>query len=503
MAAQEKQYRPFLFVKEGVKPDAETVNIRLEPDRNKGGNTKGTALKFDEEFYKVDCSEVPEQLVVWWKNYLFVLEKNEGLSWTDKKNILLHIVEGQAKKIVHEALSETGPKVNKHNWLWPIAQAKFKQLMEEGLDAQEIADEKGEARVTAYMSGYDVTKNKDTTKHFWSQPAKNDKNLEQYHDYVLKEIYFRLAQQVFGIADEPKNAFKFAKRMMRGMKIQPKLGVKKYGIRFNELNDMLEHCPWMDGALEGNEPFRYDEINCRDILEEVMPESYRKKLVSQKWSIGGHTFQETIDQLIVLEPQIKQDIENQQNIRSLLKAAKLQPADLTANNRNGGGDGGTARKSTKRKRGEARRTANTNANKTKCKWCKKFHLGRCRTLDDPNHENYRADKNSGGGNPTRKNNYKGSGVSRRQFEQIRSMIEAENDSSDDSDDDDYGSRGRRGWSKGLSRDECTFVLCQTGNEDQVDEYSDIDEMDLGVSPNKLRKLKHKAKQHTKRMKRRV
>ena len=40
MAAQEKQYRPFLWVKEGVKPDAETVNVRLEPDRNKGGNTK-------------------------------------------------------------------------------------------------------------------------------------------------------------------------------------------------------------------------------------------------------------------------------------------------------------------------------------------------------------------------------------------------------------------------------------------------------------------------------
>ena len=133
MTAQDKVYYPFLWVKERMKSDAKKVNVRLEPDRKQGGNTKGTTLKFEEEFYKVDCLEVPEQFVDWWRNYLFVLEKNKGLSWTDKKNILLHIVEGQAKKIVHKALSQTGLIVKDQNWTWPIAKAKFKQLMEEGL----------------------------------------------------------------------------------------------------------------------------------------------------------------------------------------------------------------------------------------------------------------------------------------------------------------------------------------------------------------------------------
>jgi len=121
MAAQDKVYYPFLWVKEGMKTDAKKVTVRLEPERKQGGNTKGTSLKFEEEFYKVDASEVPEQLVDWWKNYLFVLDKNEGLSWSVKKNILLHTVEGQAKKIVHEALSQTGLIVSDHKWTWPIA----------------------------------------------------------------------------------------------------------------------------------------------------------------------------------------------------------------------------------------------------------------------------------------------------------------------------------------------------------------------------------------------
>ena len=50
----------------------------------------------------------------------------------------------------------------------------------------------------------------------------------------------------------------------------------------------------------------------------------------------------------------------------------------------------------------------------------------------------------------------------------------------------------------MKPEEITYVLCQTNNEDALKEYSDVNDINLGVSNKKLRKLKIRAKQHTKK-----
>ena len=101
-------------------------------------------------------------------------------------------------------------------------------------------------------------------------------------------------------------------------------------------------------------------------------------------------------------------------MKVVLKKIKVQPAGSSTQE----GGGGSA-KEKKRKRRKRNKSKNGGGNgqgpAPKCKWCHKKHHSRCTTLDDPDHENYRADKKSGGGN---KNNYRKTGVSKQKFEQI-------------------------------------------------------------------------------------
>lgn len=119
-----------------------------------------------------------------------------------------------------------------------------------------------------------------------------------------------------------------------------------------------------------------------------------------------------------------------------------------------------------------------------------MHLGHCRQLDDPKSPHYQADKKG-------KNNFKGTGLSKKKYEQVRTIVlkEIKDDSDSDSSDDD---RPRaRGWRKGLNKPEQMYVAYHTGNPEAAeDSDASLDD----VTPKELRKMKIKAKKACRKIK---
>ena len=101
----EKPYQPLLWEKQGFPKEAPTKTIKLDPPRNRGTTT--TTLKLEHTFYIISGKETEEQIMEWWRDFLTMIKHNQEVSWSDKKNILLHIVSGEAETTVKEAFTGT------------------------------------------------------------------------------------------------------------------------------------------------------------------------------------------------------------------------------------------------------------------------------------------------------------------------------------------------------------------------------------------------------------
>lgn len=152
----------------------------------------------------------------------------------------------------------------------------------------------------------------------------------------------------------------------------------------------------------------------------------------------------------------------------------------------GGGGGGGSKREKRRKRHHEKKNGGggggggdqSKGKPPACKWCGKNHHNRCKHLDNPKHRLYKADNKRGNSsyqsNKSGNSNYKNMGVSKKQFEQIRTMISQENrkrkydgdsdsSSSDSSTDSDF--RSAKQWRKRLSTAEACFVAMETGNHE--------------------------------------
>jgi hypothetical protein len=508
------KYQPFTNTRETWDPDiSERITIKMDPVRSGG---KATLVKVEDKFFVLTGTETVEQFVIWWKEYIDKVKKREGLTYNDKIDILKRIVKDTAKKTFHLTMDQTSDDIDRHEWKWKIAQMKMKKLWEEGMTDTDIELKKANYRVKKYCQGKKTALKATPGTGPLFDPAVDDPaTLEEYQELVFGELHYRLAELILGANKYGRQSFIHAKRQIQNHKMYVGTGVKTYSERILEWNSYLQYLLWEAGNAKGQVPAPFDNDELVEFMDSSLPDAYRTALDDQQYDVWSHSFQETIDTLVVMEEKIRRELAQQKDVEKLLRKNNLSASTIgksggkSGNGGNGdGGDGGGSIKSKKkRKRHGGGGDGGGNDPKGKfpvCKWCDKMHLGRCRTLDNPKHKNYGKDKKGG------KHNYEGLGVSQKKYEQIRTMQEkakknrkrrydsdSDSDSSDSSGDSDF--RKAKKWRKGLSLAEACFVAQDTGNHEVA--FDEDASLNSDTSLKELLKSRQRAKKTVKKMKR--
>ena len=243
---------------------------------------------------------------------------------------------------------------------------------------------------------------------------------------------------------------------------------------------VLQYCPWQAGNADGRDPICLDEDRKREILFGHLTSIHIGKLVDRDWDVLENDYDDSISQFLAIDQSIEEfsafraDLDRllqQQNMESTISTRKR-----SRNDAHGGGN-----PLTKRSRTHQREGGGKNSGKTKCNHCGKYHLGECWKL--------KQQQQKGGG----AGNYKKSGLTKQQYENV--LMIHEKDSNRDRDrDDDTRNSGGAAWRRGLSDAEAMYVLNATGH---LDDESD-DEVD--IPKQELKRLKKEARAATRRLK---
>ena len=96
--------------------------------------------------------------------------------------------------------------------------------------------------------------------------------------HIIQECMYHLKLKIFGNETLGRSSFIQLKRTIRNMKISPQLGVAAWSERFDAFQLYLPITLWDAGSKRGLYPTKYDEENCREILEYALSPVYLTKL---------------------------------------------------------------------------------------------------------------------------------------------------------------------------------------------------------------------------------
>ena len=145
-------------------------------------------------------------------------------------------------------------------------------------------------------------------------------------------------------------------------------------------------------------------------------------------------FKDTIAQLITAEEGINKSTLLRADVDQILQHLGLTSVGKRSTTTCNSGGGGSPRKKQRTDNG------NGNGNKTACQHCGKYHLGRCRKLDNPN---YNASQTGGGGGA----NNKKSGLTKKKWEEVQMTILEEEGIGEDNTRSSLSSNS--GWKRGI------------------------------------------------------
>ncbi|OEU07148.1 hypothetical protein FRACYDRAFT_251631 [Fragilariopsis cylindrus CCMP1102] len=277
--------------------------------------------------------------------------------------------------------------------------------------------------------------------------------------HIIRECMYHLKLKIFGNETLGRSSFIQLKRSIRNMKISPQLGVAAWSKRFDTFQLYLPMCLWDAGAKKGLYPAKYDEENCREILEYALSPVYLTKLHDDGWCLQSNTYVQSITKLKEIEPGILKQLK-------FVKEQLQQAKDIAELQKGKGKSSSTASSKDRKQNGGEKR-------KRECDTCGKRHAGECWKL-----------QSGGGNNGGRKgNNYNTFNKEAKQYMKAMFARQASGASSDSSDSDDEQS-----WKQGLNQKEQMHVLASAG--------FDPSERNINFDPSDLKRYKKQAKKPT-------
>ena len=119
----------------------------------------------------------------------------------------------------------------------------------------------------------------------------------------------------------------YVKSLIRGMKCTIENGIGPYVIRFQELQSYAPHVPSEALARMGRTPEALNEMDCREVLREALPEAYQNEIITQGWKIMERPWHATTDKLRTMEPMIQEKINLEKQIERLRVANNYSTDD--------------------------------------------------------------------------------------------------------------------------------------------------------------------------------
>ncbi|OEU21421.1 hypothetical protein FRACYDRAFT_235044 [Fragilariopsis cylindrus CCMP1102] len=414
-------FKPFLY--DAEEWDTKSPSQILKTTEN--GN------RIDNKMYILQGDETPEQLMLWIKNYNDKI--NVALAPAARLTFLRRIVDKEAQTIVS----------NVETAFEGYSDAEDIDLIEDQTIRDEIRDDcPDDATIDAYFNAGNAAQKRKKITH------------------IIRECMYHLKLKIFGNETLGRSSFIQLKRSIRNMKISPQLGVAAWSKRFDTFQLYLPMCLWDAGAKKGLYPTRYDEENCREILEYALSPVYLTKLHDDGWCLQSNTYVQSITKLKEIEPGILKQLK-------FVKEQLQQAKDIAELQKGKGKSSSTASSSSNRKQngGEKR--------KRECDTCGKRHAGECWKL-----------QNGGGNNGGRKgNNYNTFNKEAKQY--MKAMFAKHTGASSDSSDSDDDEP----WKKGLNQAEQMHVLASAG--------FDPSERNINFDPSDLKRYKKQAKRYFK------
>ena len=411
-------YKPFLYEAEGWDVKAPSQILKTTENGN----------RLDNKMYILQGDETPEQLMLWIKNYNDKI--NVSLAPAARLTYLRRIVDKEAQTIV----------------------SNVETAFESYEDAEDI-DKIADSRIRDEIR--DACPDDATIDVYFNAGTAAQKRVKISH--IIRECMYHLKLKIFGNERLGRSSFIQLKRAIRNMKISPQLGIAAWSKRFDTFQLYLPMCLWDAGAKRGLYPHKYNEEDCREILEFALSPAYLIELHDDGWCLQSNPYAQSIAKLKEIEPGIlrqvkfaKEQLQQAKDIAELQKG-KGKPSNTASKDRkqNGGG---------KRKR--------------ECDTCGKNHAGECWKL-----------QNGGGNNSGRKgNNYNTFNKEAKQYMKAMFARQASGASSDSSDSDDEDS-----WKQGLNQKEQMHVLASAG--------FDPSERNINFDPSDLKRYKKQAKKY--------
>ena len=415
-------YKPFLYEAEGWDTKAPSQILKTTENGN----------KLDNKMFVLQGDETPEQLMLWIKNFHDKIDNNaSSLTPAARLTYLRRIVDKEAQTIVS----------NVETAFENYSNATDINLIED----QRIRDE---IRVECTTDAAIVV-------YFGNTANAVRKRMKITH--IIRECMYNLKLKIFGNERLGRSSFIQLKRAIRNMKISPQLGVASWSKRFDTFQLYLPMCLWDAGAKRNLYPIKYDEENCREILEFALNPVYLTKLHDDGWCLQSNMYAQSIAKLKEIEPEILRQVK--------IAKEQLQQAKDIAELQKGGKSSSTASRNKQKSGGEKR--------KRECDTCGKNHGGECWNL-----------KSGGGNNSGRKgNNYNTFNKQQKQY--IKSMVAAsksgDSDSSDSDDED---------WRSGMNQAEQMHVLASAG--------VDPSNKNIQFDPSDLKRYRKQAKRFIKK-----
>ncbi|OEU11608.1 hypothetical protein FRACYDRAFT_244725 [Fragilariopsis cylindrus CCMP1102] len=354
--------------------------------------------------YILQGDETPEQLMLWIKNYNDKI--NVSFAPAARLTFLRRIVDKEAQPIVSnvETAFENYPD------------AEDIDLIEDQRIKDDIRVEcPDDATIAVYFNAGTAAQKRKKITH------------------IIQECMYHLKLKIFGNEMLGRSSFIQLKRTIRNMKISPQLGVAAWSKRFDTFQLYLPMCLWDTGAKRGLYPAKYDEENCREILEYALSPVYLLKLHDDGWCLQSNPYTQSITKLKEIEPGILKQLK-------FVKEQLQQAKDIADLQKGKGKSSNTASRDRKQSGGGEKQ-------KRECDTCGKRHAGECWKLQ------------SGGGNNNggRKGNNFFSKKDAKQYMKSMFAKQASGNSSDSSDSDDEDS-----WKHGLNQAEQMHVLASAG-----------------------------------------
>jgi hypothetical protein len=111
--------------------------------------------------------------------------------------------------------------------------------------------------------------------------------------HIIQECMYHLKLKIFG-----------NERLGRS----PQLGVAAWSKRFDTFQLYLPMCLWDAGAKRGLYPHKYNEEDCREILEVALSPAYLIELHDDGWCLQSNPYAQSIAKLKEIEPRILRQV---------------------------------------------------------------------------------------------------------------------------------------------------------------------------------------------------